>query len=283
MIKRIKNGEEAAQTLFAMASVYVMLSATAYVVSRAAMQYLDFTIGWAIILAVGIELTGIVSVANALTAHEWNATKREGDPAAPQKTAIAAMMVYFVTIIVLTVTLESFGEHATYSFALLPFLGITAAYGQAFRVSHQKRVSAVATETGEKELKQGQANLKRATTLLKQGQAELKQGRLLLKQDSAELKRASAEVEQRGADLKQAESKAEQDGVDLEQRIMELKRRETETAVFETALKKVNPLSLDIIRYIGGSDDTMQAIADRNGVGKTAVNRQKVAMNGHGG
>lgn len=123
---------------------------SAYLVGRAAENYLHWHTAVAWIAAVAVESIGVVSVVLALRLYEWNETRRKTDPAAPFGLAVALVAVYFVVTIGLTVLLDVAPALARYAPAVFPLLAAVGAVNIAIKNGQRRRETAVAQEKAAK-------------------------------------------------------------------------------------------------------------------------------------
>lgn len=124
----------------------------AYFVSVAIVKYLNAPNAVAVAAGFVLEVVGIAGIANATRAYMWNRTKRKTDPTAPLGLSIAAVSIYFITAMLLTVVLEFFGHLAPVAPAAFIILSISS--GLILVLSNMQRVRESEVETERKEKRQ---------------------------------------------------------------------------------------------------------------------------------
>jgi hypothetical protein len=135
---------------------------SAVLVGRAASNVFDLS-GWlAVIVAVVVEMVGMVASNLWLTAKEWNDTKRKSDPAANEKLALGLMFVYFATTVALLLAFEvpavlETGDLVGLTALLFPGLSAVGVIALNERVVHGRRVASAKADKKERAEKAGKA------------------------------------------------------------------------------------------------------------------------------
>lgn len=112
---------------------------SAYLVGKAAHDYLEWHYLIAIIAALAVESIGVVSVVLALRLYEWNEGKNQKDPSAPLPLALVNVAVYFVVTIGLTVLLDVAPQLSRYAPAIFPLLAAVGAVNIAVKNGQRRR------------------------------------------------------------------------------------------------------------------------------------------------
>jgi len=107
---------------------------SAVLVANAASGLFELVGVWAAIIAVVLELVGLVTSNLWLNAQEWNRTKRANDPPANENMAKGLMAVYFITAFLLLLAVEvprmiaerSIGGLTALLFPVISLVGILA-------------------------------------------------------------------------------------------------------------------------------------------------------------
>jgi hypothetical protein len=121
---------------------------SAVLVSRAAGRVFDLDGWWSTVIAVVLELVGLVTSNLWLTAKEWNATKRKSDPPANERLALMLVATYFVTAFLLLLAVElpvviETGTWTGLTALLFPCLSAVGVIALNERVAHFRRVAEV--------------------------------------------------------------------------------------------------------------------------------------------
>jgi hypothetical protein len=121
---------------------------SAVLVSRAAGRVFNLDGWWSIVIAVVLEMVGLVTSNLWLTAKEWNETKRKSDPEANERLALWLMVSYFVTAFLLLLAVElpaviSMGDLTGLTALLFPGLSAVGVIALNERVTHYRRVEAI--------------------------------------------------------------------------------------------------------------------------------------------
>ncbi len=121
---------------------------SAVLVARSAGEVFDLAGGWSIVIALVLELVGLVTSNLWLTAKEWNQTKRKSDPLANEPLALGLMIFYFVVAFLLILAVElpnvmNGGNLAGLTALLFPGLSAVGVIALNERVAHFRRVSDV--------------------------------------------------------------------------------------------------------------------------------------------
>ncbi len=112
---------------------------SAYLVGKAAHDYLQWHYLIAIIAALAVESIGVVSVVLALRLYEWNEGKNKTDAAAPLNLALVNVAVYFIVTIGLTVLLDVVPQLSRYAPAIFPLLAAVGAVNIAVKNGQRRR------------------------------------------------------------------------------------------------------------------------------------------------
>ncbi|MCP5019742.1 MAG: hypothetical protein GY938_31315, partial [Ketobacter sp.] len=139
MNKWLNNVEQSAVDVIAVFAPWLGPIPSAYLVGVAVYEHLQWHWLVALIAAIAVESIGVVSVVVALRLHEWNATRRKIDPAAPFTLSLITVIVYFIITIGLTVLLDVFPELAIYAPAIFPLLAAVGAVNIAVKNGQQRR------------------------------------------------------------------------------------------------------------------------------------------------
>jgi len=133
---------------------------TAYLTATATIKHLSWPPVMGMIAGVIIELLGLASVATALELREFNATRRQYpvdwtqeqiakskkvvDPAAPFGLAVALGGVYFASVVLLTVLLDTLPELARGAPIIFPVLSLAGVTVLGIRADHRRRLEKIA-------------------------------------------------------------------------------------------------------------------------------------------
>lgn len=157
ILQRIEHTIDAAEStlvnLVAKCAPWLAPLPSAWVVYLKTTTLLGFPHLVALVAGLVIEALGLASVSTALTLREYNASKRKSDPSAPFALALALALVYFVSVVSLTVVLELVPEVATYALVIFPFLSLTGATCLALRADHRRRLASIETVKQERKAK----------------------------------------------------------------------------------------------------------------------------------
>lgn len=121
---------------------------SAVLVSKSAGKVFDLAGGWSVVIALVLELVGLVTSNLWLTAKEWNANKRKSDPLANERLALGLMIFYFVVVFLLIMAVElpnviETGNLAGLTALLFPGLSAVGVIALNERVAHFRRVADV--------------------------------------------------------------------------------------------------------------------------------------------
>src|SRR5574341_619635 len=119
---------------------------TAILVARAVQVHLGWSLVEAAVAALIIETVGLTSMATALTFREWNRTKRKPDPLAPTWIPTTLACIYFMAVIGLTITLDTFPILVRFAPVVFPLLSLVGFANIALRSDHRRRMAAVAAD-----------------------------------------------------------------------------------------------------------------------------------------
>lgn len=136
---RLNEVEDLAVDVLAVFGPWFAPIPSAYLVGKAAHDYLEWYWLVAIIAAVAVESIGVVSVVLALRLYEWNETKNKTDAAAPLPLALVNVAVYFVVTIGLTVLLDVVPELSRFAPAIFPLLAAVGAVNIAVKNGQRRR------------------------------------------------------------------------------------------------------------------------------------------------
>lgn len=123
---------------------------TAALVVGRTVEHLHWQPWVAWVAGIAIEGLGFASMNMALTLYQYNLTKRQKDPKAPTVAAIIISVIYFVTVIFLTVALDTAPALAIYAPVAFPLISACGAGLLVLRYNHVKRLGDIA-ETKAKE------------------------------------------------------------------------------------------------------------------------------------
>ncbi len=149
-LNRVKESAGAVEDFLIDAVIGVMPWLTplpsAVLIARATVKLLAWDPWLGVIMAVIVESLGIASINVALRLWEYNRTRHKSNEPAPVKLAIAAVVVYLASIILLTVLFDVIPDAKHLAVLLLPVLTLTAAMVVALRRSHWHRLAAINME-----------------------------------------------------------------------------------------------------------------------------------------
>jgi hypothetical protein len=117
---------------------------------RATVRHLAWPTPMGIIAGVIIECLGLAATATALTLREYNKTRRKTDPAAPSGLAISLVGVYFGSVTMLTILLDTAPILAAYAPLAFPILSLSGVAVLALRADHRHRLTAIEAERQER-------------------------------------------------------------------------------------------------------------------------------------
>lgn len=137
--ERLNEIEDLAVDVLAVFGPWFAPIPSAYLVGKAAHDYLSWHWLVAIIAAVAVESIGVVSVVLALRLYEWNEAKNKTDAAAPLPLALVNVAVYFVVTIGLTVLLDVVPELSRFAPAIFPLLAAVGAVNIAVKNGQRRR------------------------------------------------------------------------------------------------------------------------------------------------
>lgn len=123
---------------------------SAFLVGRAAIQYLEYPVGIGIIAAVIIEALGLAATSTALDLYIYNQTRRKVDPPAPLFLAIVLVLAYLFIATCLTIIVEVIPNLAIYAPVIFPSLSLAGAVILALQTMLSNRQKAVADEKAER-------------------------------------------------------------------------------------------------------------------------------------
>lgn len=106
IIEWLEDWERLPLAIITMAGPWLTPLVPAYFVAVSIQNYLSAPPWLAWVSGAVLEVVGIAGIANATRAYMWNRTKRKSDEAAPLWLSVAAVSIYFVTALLLTVVLE---------------------------------------------------------------------------------------------------------------------------------------------------------------------------------
>ena len=92
----------------------------------------------------------LAATATALTLREYNKTRRKTDPTAPVGLAISLVGVYFGSITMLTILLDTTPGLAAYAPLAFPILSLSGVAVLALRADHRQRLAAIEAERQER-------------------------------------------------------------------------------------------------------------------------------------
>jgi hypothetical protein len=149
----LKNIDEAERTAVGLVTRLIPWLApipSAYLVGRAAIQYLEYPIGIGIIAAVIIEAMGLAATSTALDIYIYNQTRRKVDPPAPLFLAIVLVLAYLFIATCLTIIVEVIPNLAIYAPVIFPSLSLSGAIILALQSMLSNRQKAIAEEKAER-------------------------------------------------------------------------------------------------------------------------------------
>jgi len=142
--------EAIAVDLVAKVAPWVSPLPTAYLTMRATVRHLSWPTPMGIISGVIIECLGLAATATALTLREYNKTRRKTDPTAPVGLALSLVGVYFGSITLLTILLDTTPALAAYAPLAFPILSLSGVAVLALRADHRQRLTAIEAERQER-------------------------------------------------------------------------------------------------------------------------------------
>jgi len=150
---------------------------SAVLVANAASGLFELAGVWAAIIAIVLELVGLVTSNLWLNALEWNRTKRANDPPANEKLSRNLMAVYFITTFLLLLAVEvprmiterDIGGLTALLFPVISIVGILA-LNERMLQWHRKK--AVIDDKAEKKTAREERAEKKRLTLEKQAERE---------------------------------------------------------------------------------------------------------------
>jgi hypothetical protein len=132
---------------------------TAWLIGRATSVHLQWPIPVAVIAALIIEGLGFSAVAVALMLRNYNASKRQKDPAAPLWVALVLVGVYFVTAVSLTILMDIIPGLAVYAPAIFPVFSLCGMTIAALYFDHRSRLTGIEAEKAERKAERKAAQL----------------------------------------------------------------------------------------------------------------------------
>jgi hypothetical protein len=111
-------------------------------------------LGWpneiGVIAGVIVECLGLGATATALTLRAYNQCRRKSDPKAPFALAATLVGVYFGSVTLLTVLLDTLPMLAVYAPLAFPVLSLAGVATLALRSDHQRRLEAIEKDKAER-------------------------------------------------------------------------------------------------------------------------------------
>lgn len=149
-IKTLEEWERLPLALVTMAGPWLTPLIPAYFVAVAIQEYLNAPKVVAIISGLVLEVVGIAGIANATRAYLWNRNKRKTDESAPLGLSIAAVSIYFLTAMLLTVILELFENFAPIAPGMFIILSVSSGLILVLSSMQRRREQAVRLEKQER-------------------------------------------------------------------------------------------------------------------------------------
>lgn len=150
VIGNLNRIEETAVDLVAKVAPWASPLPTAYLTARACILHLAWPPAVAVIAGVIIECLGLAATSTALQLREYNTTRRKADPAAPLVLALGLVGVYFGSITLLTVLLDTAPTLAAYAPLAFPMLSLAGVTVLALRADHRRRLAAIDADKQER-------------------------------------------------------------------------------------------------------------------------------------
>lgn len=116
---------------------------TAYLTARATVEHLGWSDALGLVAGLIIESLGLAATATALMLWEYNRGKRKSDPVAPFVLAGVLVGMYFVSVVALTVVLDTAPALAMYAPLIFPVLSLAGVTVLALRADHRRRVEGI--------------------------------------------------------------------------------------------------------------------------------------------
>lgn len=123
---------------------------TAFVVTRAAVDFLSWPWPVALIAGATVETIGLAATNTALTLWDYNRSRRKSDPAAPAKMAAALVVGYVAVAVALTVALDLAPGLRPIAPVIFPFLSLVGVTLVGLRSDHRRRLAAIAQDKAER-------------------------------------------------------------------------------------------------------------------------------------
>lgn len=151
LIRTLEEWERLPLALVTMAGPWLTPLIPAYFVAVAIQRYLNAPGLVAVIAGLVLEVVGIAGIANATRAYMWNRNKRKSDEAAPLALSIAAVSIYFVTALLLTVILELYEDLAAIAPGMFIVLSVSSGLILVLSSMQRRREQLVRQEKQEKQ------------------------------------------------------------------------------------------------------------------------------------
>lgn len=152
LVKWIDQAEGTAVDLVAKVAPWASPLPTAYLTARATVQHLGWPEPMGIIAGVIVECLGLAATATALTLREYNCNRqRKSDPTAPLALALVLVGVYFGSITLLTVLLDTAPALAVYAPLAFPILSLSGVTVLALRADHRRRLAGIEAGKAERQ------------------------------------------------------------------------------------------------------------------------------------
>lgn len=126
IIERMENLERLPLAIVTMVGPWLTPIIPAYFVAISIRDYLNAPLAVAVIAGLVLEVVGIAGIANSTRAYLWNQSKRKIDKPAPLGLSLAAVSVYFVTALLLTVALELYVDLAAIAPGMFIILSVSS-------------------------------------------------------------------------------------------------------------------------------------------------------------
>jgi hypothetical protein len=123
---------------------------TAFLTARATVRHLGWPNEIGVIAGVIVECLGLAATSTALTLRAYNQSKRRSDPKAPFALAATLVAVYFGSVTLLTVLLDTLPVLSVYAPLAFPVLSLAGVATLALRGDHWRRLTAIEKDKAER-------------------------------------------------------------------------------------------------------------------------------------
>ena len=169
--------------------------APAFSVYKALSERLETPFAIAIAGAIAIEITGMFISKTAIGCHNWNSARNKNEPIAPKSLAIAMATVFFVVVLVLSLTIELRPELAIWVYPGFVLIAICVYVSLAIANNLAEWTKTKATEAALRKVKTG------LTAEIKQAKSDLETVRDVISQAQQAATEAQQQAQQLGDEI----------------------------------------------------------------------------------